>query len=159
MFNDIGTPGLVGSASYSSGEFTIEGSGADIWGSADQFAYVHQGVTDGSTISARITSQTNTNTWAKSGLMFRETLDANSKFVDLVVSPGKGLNMQWRDTTGGTCGTLALESSITLPVYIKLERSGDTFNAYKSTDGSNWGSVLGSHTLAMNSTVKVGMCV
>src|SRR4030095_3748145 len=39
---DIGAVGAAGSASYSSGTFTIAGSGADIWGTADEVSYGYQ---------------------------------------------------------------------------------------------------------------------
>src|SRR6185503_20753211 len=34
---DIGSPGLAGSASEASGDWTVTGGGADIWNAADQF--------------------------------------------------------------------------------------------------------------------------
>ena len=37
---DIGAVGATGSASYSSGTFTVTGAGADIWNSADAFRFV-----------------------------------------------------------------------------------------------------------------------
>lgn len=157
VFNDIGNPN-AGSASYNSGEFTINGGGADIEGTSDQFAYVHQGITGDSTMIARITSQTNTNPWAKAGLMFRETTNANSRFVDQVVTPSNGMALQYRSSTGGTTTHVGL-GSYTFPVYLKLVRSGNTFTAYKSSDGVNWGSVLGSCTVTMTSAIKTGMCV
>jgi Fn3 associated len=55
---DIGSPGIAGSASYSSGTFTVKGSGADIYGSSDQFNYVSQSVNGNLTITARVASQT-----------------------------------------------------------------------------------------------------
>ena len=48
---DIGAVGAPGSASYSSGTFTIAGSGADIWGTADEFRFVYQGASGDCRIS------------------------------------------------------------------------------------------------------------
>ena len=39
---DIGSVGVAGSATYTNGTFTVKGSGADIWGTADTFQYVWQ---------------------------------------------------------------------------------------------------------------------
>ena len=58
--SDVGSPAVAGSASYSGGVFTVNGSGADVWGSTDQFNYVSQPLTGGFTITARVTSQSNT---------------------------------------------------------------------------------------------------
>jgi alpha-tubulin suppressor-like RCC1 family protein len=157
-FSDIGSPAVTGTDSHNGGEFTISGNGAEIWGSSDQFTYMYQVLSGDSLISARITSQTNTNGGAKAGLMFRESTAANSKYVDLVVTPSNVLVLQWRSSTGGPCAYKAL-GSFKLPAYIKLVRSGDMFNAYKSNDGVNWGKSLGSCSVAMDSSVRVGMCV
>jgi hypothetical protein len=47
---------------------------------------------------------------------------------------------------------------VDFPVYIKLEKVGTTYNAYKSSDGIDWGAVLWSHTSNMNSALA-GLCV
>src|SRR5687768_1124962 len=39
---DIGSVGLAGSGSETGGQFTVRGSGADIFGTADAFHYVYQ---------------------------------------------------------------------------------------------------------------------
>jgi hypothetical protein len=41
-----------------------------------------------------------TNQWAKAGVMIREAV-ANSNHVDLVVTPLKGVSLQYRGTSGG----------------------------------------------------------
>ena len=45
--------------------------GSDIWYTADQFNYAYQSLTGDGEIIARITSQTNTDGWAKAGPMIR----------------------------------------------------------------------------------------
>jgi hypothetical protein len=125
------------SAVYDDGIFTIEGAGADIWGSSDQFAFVHRKAVKDNYISARIISQTNTDPWAKTGLMFRESNAPNSVFVMLCVTPGNGISLQWRETTGGTCSKKDF-SAEPLPIYLKLSKNGSTFIVYKSMNGKQW---------------------
>lgn len=93
---DIGGPGLAGSAGFSSGTFTVKGGGADIWGTADQFNYASESWTGDLTITARAASQQNTSSWAKSGVMVRETTAAKSAYVFVFVTPARGVNMQYR---------------------------------------------------------------
>jgi hypothetical protein len=114
-------------------------------GASDQFAFLNREVSQNTFISARIISQTNTDPWAKSGMMFRESVAFNSIFVMLCVTPGNGVSLQWRDTTGGICNKKDF-SSTALPVYFKLSKNGSTFRAYKSTDGKQW-DLLGDITL------------
>jgi PKD repeat protein len=64
---NIGSVGQTGSVSYSNGTFTVGGSGADIWGTADGFRFVFQSVNGDGEIKARVASQTNTDGWAKAG--------------------------------------------------------------------------------------------
>ena len=51
-------------------------------------------------ITARVSSLTNTNSWAKAGVMIRETLNANSTNATIVTTPGQGVAFQRRTFTG-----------------------------------------------------------
>src|SRR5215467_1509259 len=89
---DIGSVGLAGSASVTGGGvFSISGSGADIYYSADAFHYAYQPLSGDGSIVARVLSVQNTSNWAKSGVMIRESLTPDSAQADVVVSPGKGV--------------------------------------------------------------------
>ena len=64
----------------------------------DQFAYVSQDISGNKSVVTKVTSQTYPDGWAKAGVMFRETNNANSKYVDLLVT-SYGMYLQYRDTT------------------------------------------------------------
>jgi len=64
---------MAGSATYNAGTYTVNGGGADIWYTSDQFNYVYQSLTGDLTLTARVASQQNTDGWAKAGVMIRET--------------------------------------------------------------------------------------
>src|SRR5262249_32649909 len=155
---DIGSVGQAGSASATGGGvFSINGSGQDIYYGADAFHYVYQPLSGDGSIVARVLSVQNTSNWAKSGVMIRESLTPDSAQADVVVSPGKGVVFQRRDNTGGgsinTAGPLA-----TAPWWVKLTRSGSTFNAYQSPDGTSW-SQIGSDNINMSNNVFIGLAV
>jgi alpha-galactosidase len=133
------------SAVYSDDIFSIEGGGADIWSSIDQFAFVNRNAEKDNYISAQIISQTNTDPWAKTGLMFRESKSPKSTFVMLSVTPGNGISLQWRENTGDVCNKKDLGVA-SLPVYLKLSKKDSTFAAYKSSDGEQW-ELLGDITI------------
>jgi hypothetical protein len=47
-----------------------------------------------------------------------------------------------------------------LPVYLKLKRRGESFDAYVSDDGIKWGEPLGTaSSKAFESDLMVGLCV
>jgi len=140
------------------GTFTIVGSGADIWGAADAFQYMYQSVSDVEIeIVARVGSIENTNEWAKAGVMIRDTLNADSKHAMVIESPAHGARLQCRSTTGGSTSETA-GSGIGPPRWVRLVRSGNTFNGYESANGSDW-ALIGSKTITMTDPVYVGLPV
>jgi hypothetical protein len=152
---DIGSVPIAGSAQDSSGTFTVRGSGADIWGSADAFHFVYHTLTGNGSIQARVAGVTEANAWSKAGVMIRESLAANSKHAFMLVSAAKGVALQWRASTGGS--TLnATGSASTPPRWVRLVRNGTTITGYESADGATWKAV-GSETISMASTVYVGL--
>lgn len=153
---DIGGVGGPGAAGESSGTFTVWGSGADIWNTADQFRYVYQSWTGDGTITARVVSQLNTSGWAKAGVMFRETLAAGSKQAMTIVSPSNGTAFQRRDTTGGS--STHTGGSGVAPYWVRIRRVGNTFTSYVSSNGTAW-TTIGSQTIAMGATIYVGLAV
>ena len=152
---DVGSP-TAGSASESSGTFTIEANGNDIWNSADNFHYVYQSLSGDGNIVAKVESLDNTHEWAKGGVMIRETLNSGSKHAFMVVSSQNGTQCSYRTSTGSTSEATTPYDGISVPYWVKLERSGDTFTGYKSSDGSNWTQV-GSVTITMSADVNIGM--
>ncbi len=115
---DIGALALAGSASYNNGTFTVSGAGTDIWNADDQFQFVSQPDSGNGTLIAQVASQTNTNAWAKAGVMIRASSAANSPFVDVVQTPGNGVDLQWRDTSGNLNWTAG--PTIADPAWVKL---------------------------------------
>ena len=155
---DIGAVGQAGNATYSSGTFTVEGGGADIWGTADEFHYVYQTLAGDGEIVARVASLENTDSWAKAAVMIRDTLNADSKHAMMVVTPGNGTSFQRRPTTGGTSEHTTPGDGVTAPYWVRLVRSGSTLTGYKSSNGSSWTQV-GSASISMASSVYVGLAV
>jgi hypothetical protein len=84
---DIGAVGVAGSATFDDAAFTVKGSGSDIWGSADEFHYVHRPVNGSARLLARVSSIQNTNAFAKAGIMFRDGTAGDAKQVMLNVKP------------------------------------------------------------------------
>jgi hypothetical protein len=79
--DDIGSPGLTGSASYTNGNWTVTGGGADIWNAADQFNFASTNFTGDGTMIVQVTSLQNSDPGsgrAKAGLMFRNDSTAGS---------------------------------------------------------------------------------
>ena len=109
----------TGSKYLSGGAWTIQGGGADIWGTGDQFHFVWQSLAADGGISARVVSRTNTNSWAKAGVMLRQSSDPNSAFCAAMLTPAYGIAVQYRAATG-TSAVHLLTTSATPPAYLRL---------------------------------------
>src|SRR5262249_48114216 len=134
---DVGTNQTPGSGTGAGNTFTISGSGTDIWNTIDGFHYVYQPWTGNGQIIVRVTAMQNTHAWAKAGVMFRESLNANSKEAALVVTPSNGLVFITRTSTGGSAGG-SFFSGPAAPYYLKLIRSSNSISAYRSSNGTSW---------------------
>lgn len=154
---DIGSVPFQGGAGDNAGTFTVTGSGADIWGTADAFHYVYRPLNGDGTIVARVTWVQNVAAWVKAGVMIRNTLGSGSAQAFVLVSATKGIAFQRRDAEGATSVNTAGSAS-TAPHWLKLTRSGDTFTAYESTDGTNW-TEIEADTIPMAQTIYVGLAV
>jgi regulation of enolase protein 1 (concanavalin A-like superfamily) len=150
---DVGSPALAGSASYSNGVYTVNGAGADIYGTSDQFNYVNQPASGNGTIVARVTSQTNTSTNAKAGIMFKQSTSAGSSYILIAAGPAGNIKVQYNFNGSAGGGTYTFPN-----VWMKLTKAGSKFTAYLSSDGVNWTSIL-SKTLTTTDPVTTGLFV
>jgi hypothetical protein len=135
----------------------VNGSGADIWSSSDNFNYAHESLPGDVTITARVASQQNTNAWAKSGVMIRESTAANAAYVFVFVTPGHGVNMQYR-ASGASSVQLAQQAGPVAPYWVRLARSGSTFTGFSSADGVTWTQV-GTINVIMAGSALEGLAV
>lgn len=154
---DVGSVATPGNASYATGTFTINGAGADIWGSSDQYRFVYQPLAGNGNIVARIVSLNNTNNWAKAGVMIRESLNAGSTYAMSDIAAAKGLYSQNRTTTNGTSASTTGMGG-TFPYWLKVERTDNIFNSYVSSNGTSW-TLVGTTTISMGTNVFIGMAV
>lgn len=155
---DIGGVATAGAASYSNGTFEIKASGRDIWNGSDEFRYLYQDVSGDKEITAKVNAVSNTNAWAKGGVMFRESTNANSKFVMVVQRPDKQISMQWRSATGANAQSFGLLGGTSNVKYVRLKRQGNQFTGYYSTDGNNYVAIT-TITCNMAQNIKTGLAV
>jgi regulation of enolase protein 1 (concanavalin A-like superfamily) len=108
-------------------------------------------------VSTRVRSIEQTHAWAKAGVMIRENLTAGSPHVMLIVSPGKGIAMQYRRTQGGTSANVAIVPG-TAPEWLRLTRDGKAILGEGSDDGLTWRAV-GRIELGLSDFVTGGLVV
>jgi len=156
--SDIGAVGIAGSASYTNGVFTVQGSGADIYGTNDEFNFCRETATNNFTITAQVSSQNAANGWAKSGVMIRGTASSDSAYIGVYITPGNGVDMQCRTANGASAVDMARVSGVTAPYWVRLVRSGNAFTGYCSPDGVNWTQVSATN-ITMAGSIRAGLAV
>jgi uncharacterized repeat protein (TIGR01451 family) len=184
---DVGAPLAAGTADYASGDqsYYLDGSGADAYGANDQFHYVYQTLNGDGTIIARVRYQTNSSSWAKAGVMIKQSATAGAAFVDALVSPdvspntpningvgcspngclsplppinpamGNGVRMQYSGSKSATPKTYPAGFGDPNK-WLELQRVGNVFTSWLSADGIAW-TKIGSTTLAMTGAATIGL--
>jgi len=139
--------------------FTIVGNGADIGGYDDEFHFAYKMLNGAGSIVAKVESIENTNNWAKAGVMIRETLDPDSAYVMMVVTPARGVSFQRRPFSGWT-SLDTTTGGIAAPYWVKIERDSATgFTAYSSTDGLTWNMLGKPENILISQDAFIGLAV
>jgi hypothetical protein len=156
---DIGAPKPTGATTVLTPgrDYDLLAGGADIWNTSDQLRFAYRQLTGDFDVIVRLDSLTNTNDWAKAGLMARESLAANSRNLFALATPGpNGYRLQTRSTPGGTT-TTAGSGAIAYPnTWLRLRRTANTFTAYRSTTGTTW-TQYATSTLTLPPSLYVGL--
>ena len=156
---NVGNGGYQGVSYFRNNKFTVKAIGGDIWSNQDRFRFTSQQLTGDGEISAYITAQGASSPWAKAGLMFRESSQIGSKYVLAGLTPGNGEITQYRMQTNGYAGgTVNGNMAIKAPYWVRLKRTGDTFETYFSSNGNNW-NLHTSVQISMSNTLQVGLAV
>ncbi|ACL76771.1 dockerin type I domain-containing protein [Ruminiclostridium cellulolyticum] len=154
-YRNIGNANEYSTADVFTDKVIVAGSGSGVFNTEDSFTYSYIPVNGDCTIQARIVSESSTDALAKAGLMIRESLDTDSKNAFIALSKSNQIQYQYRAMTGGATASDASISG-NAPVYLKLTRVGDSFEAFMSTDGTNWTKTGNTQTIAMGSKVYLG---
>jgi len=156
---DIGAVGQAGSVALDTqGDLTIEGSGNDIWGTADGFHYAFQTLKGDGQITAHIASQEATAPWAKAGVMIRADATSNAPHVMMALTPEHSAAFLWRAMKGGVTYRVSGATKAVVPYWVRLVRVGNTFTGYISSDNKTY-SRINSVTIPMGKNVYIGMAV
>jgi hypothetical protein len=147
------------------GSFTMSSSGSDIWNGSDEFRFAYKRLSANGVLAAKVDSIGNTNTWAKAGVMIRETLAPGSKFAYVAVTPGQGVSFGWRQFADDPTCSSVTQAGVAAPQWVKLTRTGDNFTAQYSADGQTWLDVknadgtVATANITMAGSLYAGLCV
>ena len=135
---DVGASPLKGSAEFdaATGQYKITGSGTDIWGKADQFHYLWREISGDFAVTANVKFLTDGIDHRKASIMLRQSPDADSPFIHLVIH-GNGMpGVQFRSTKGADTNTVDLPIEGPGTFQLKLVRQGSTITFWTAKDGA-----------------------
>ncbi|MHC4741056.1 MAG: LamG domain-containing protein [Planctomycetota bacterium] len=166
MTTDVGDVNALYAGSFTDlggGAFTMSGSGADIWGTADAFFYRYRSLSGDGKLTARVTdiAGPGTHDWRKGGVMIRETLDAGSRHAFMTATPsgGNGISFQRRLTTDGASASSSKAApQAEPPMCVRIARKDNTFRGFYNT-GDGWTQMGPAVTIDMPENVYIGFAV
>lgn len=153
---DVGSPSVAGSHSESSGTHTIAGGG-DLKGSDDRFHFVYQESQGDCEILARVATLTGTDPDAAAGVMIRDNLNSNCQMATMLLTNTSNAAKARRRTTvsGSTDDTTV---AVSVPEWVKVNRTGNTFKFYHSGNGTSW-TLDQTVTISMGTNTYIGLAV
>jgi hypothetical protein len=155
--SDVGSVGRSGIASFDNGRYFVSGAGSDIWWTDDSFQFVNQTLAGDGEIVARVTGLSDTDTFAKAGVMLRDSLTSNASDVILDLRPTGDIEFMTRGSDGETTRYLGGDIQAP-PAWLRLSRSAGTVLAGVSADGVSWRTV-GSTPFTTQRAVFAGLAV
>ncbi|MDQ8195888.1 trypsin-like serine protease [Coraliomargarita sp. SDUM461004] len=162
--SDVGRVNVVGSHSEAAGVFTVNGSGQGVGvgegQTYDEGRFVWKAVAGDFDWIARLDSLTDASGPTRAGLMVRGGPGATDAAAFVGFAPnGTVYALGRRD--GGWYAELSSDAGLGLsfPVYLKLERRGETVSAFVSSDGVTYSAIESELTVALPGVARVGMFV
>lgn len=158
---NVGGTLISGVTVSSAGIHTLRGAGSDIFFNQDGLQFAAAQLTGDGEIRARVTSQTNTNPWAKAGVMIRETLAGGSRHATVFTTPPQaqnGFGMVWRPIAEGLTSYASGPSLNPVPDnWVRLVRNGDTLTGFTSSNGTDWTPTASVTLPGLPATVFIGL--
>jgi TolB protein len=158
---DVGKPSKAGSATFDEAAKTykVSGGGTNMWGATDAFHFVYKKVSAADVVlTADVTFPTpGGDPHRKACLIFRQTLDADSAYVDAALH-GDGLtSLQYREAKGGR--TSEVQANVKAPRRLRLEKRGQDVSLWLAGEGREWKRSGASIRVKLDEPFYVGLAV
>lgn len=158
--NDVGTVLHAGSVEYDMAKqtYTITGSGENMWLGKDAFHFAWKKVSGDVTVTADIAFPgKGVNEHRKAVLMVRQSLDADSPYVDVALH-GSGLtSLQYREEKGAA--THEIQAKISAPKRLRLIKRGAYFSMWLADENGKLQLASGSTRITLKEPFYVGIGV
>lgn len=166
----VGTVGIVGSSALNAGTWTVKGAGTGLPVPAltdpDGFNFAFQKQTGDVVLVTKVNTVDGPAN-ARGGILMRESLAADSKYVGIFINAQGGVTSTWRGATAWSKTNVSWNNPprgflphgcFSAPYWLKMQRIGSRVTAFDSPDGVNW-TALAEVEIPMNADVHAGLGV
>ena len=156
---DVGANPRKGSVEFDAAASTykITGGGANMWADTDAFHFVWKKISGDVALTADVELLgQGVVGHRKAGVIIRQSLDANSAYVDAIVHGDGTAALQYRTAAGEQ--TKQVESPLKGAMRLRIERRGDQFTMYAG-DPQGKLTASGPVSVALSGPVYVGLAV
>lgn len=129
--------------SNQNGTISLVARGKDIFKAGDDFTYYFQQATGDGKWSCQINKQGSDSSDkgnALAGIVARASGDPGAPEVAVLLTDGNGVTFRWRKNQGDQAESwpMAIAIGVTAPLWLQLQKQGDTWTVSYSTDGKSW---------------------
>lgn len=153
---DVGNPKLRGSATYNPADQTyrVKAAGANMWANNDQFHFLWKQIKGDFIMQARVQwIGEGTADHRKLGIIVRDNLNPDSRYVDACVHGDTLTALQYREQNGGQSFQDVMYSHH--PTEIQLERKGNVYTFSAAVFGERYKTI--SRTMELGEEPYVGL--
>ena len=141
--------GIAGSTMLRNDTIVSDASDGDFWNPNDKGVIVYKAFSGDGEVIARVVDFDGVQAFSQAGIMFRETLNDDSKMAFMMLGYDWGPIFRARALTAGAVVQVpASKTMAKAPYWLKLVREGDLFYGFHSPDGIKW-------TLERSATVQM----
>ena len=126
---------LKGGLSGNTSNFELFGGGKDIWAKRDEFRFLHQTMSGDGTIEVTVNSVELIDTYTKSGIMLRDGLSPDAKFLLVSIFPNGEINVAKREKAGEDVIGGETKSSTFPGITLKITRKNGTLKVETKRNG------------------------
>lgn len=154
--SNVGTAAF-GRVESAGGGWRVLGTGVGLRGNADSVFFAERRLDAAGQVVARLESFDGQDPESVAGLMLRDNLGDSAAYGFLGLRTGSGLCFQYRQVASGM--TMRVTNlNATLPIWLRLSRSGGAVVAESSPDGLAW-QVLGRGNINLGQMARAGVAV
>jgi hypothetical protein len=119
----------------------------------DELTFVHRPMAGDGSIVARVSTQKNSDEWAKAGVIIKDSATSGTNYAAMLLTPGHGARFE------ANFNTQHAGSASTAPRWVKLTRTGTSIAGFESADGVGWRQVGTAQIADLPQTAEVGLFV